>query len=227
MITKKVPQTHVSSFLHWWKHLWRCIWLLPNKTGHGKGKLHQKAFCLQDIKSIMGKLGHIASTALWLPLLLPNLNVWETPPHFGSKILLSLLCSSVVQGKIILWATVQSSTIKNYFNGVCNLFTDKGLPSLHSSKYYFINIIAMLWDYNQVPRHRNLITNKMTLWMATHIAAFQQNTPVHCYLWMDQIWLLCWIPRLWVVPDIPFWQITDLLLAIITTRGIHCSAKIT
>ena len=34
---------------------------------------HQKVFRLQDIKSIMGKLGHISSTAPWLRFLLPDL----------------------------------------------------------------------------------------------------------------------------------------------------------
>ncbi len=34
---------------------------------------HRKVFRLQDIESIMGKLGHIASTAPWLCFLLPNL----------------------------------------------------------------------------------------------------------------------------------------------------------
>ncbi len=34
---------------------------------------HRKVFRLQDIKSLTGKLGHIASTALWLRFLLPDL----------------------------------------------------------------------------------------------------------------------------------------------------------
>ncbi len=36
---------------------------------------HWKVFHLQDIKSITGKLGHIASTAPWLCFLLPNLYI--------------------------------------------------------------------------------------------------------------------------------------------------------
>ncbi len=34
---------------------------------------HRKVFCLQDIESITGKLGHIASTAPWLRFLLLDL----------------------------------------------------------------------------------------------------------------------------------------------------------
>ncbi len=35
---------------------------------------HCKDFHLQDIKSITGKLGHIATTAPWLHFLIPDLN---------------------------------------------------------------------------------------------------------------------------------------------------------
>ncbi len=102
-------------------------------------------------------------------------NLWITNPFVDlphltlQNYFLSCYTIMLIQGKTISGTIVKSSIVKNYIKAACNLFTDKRLPLSHSCKTNFINIIVhTLHHYKTVPRKRNMITNKMTLWMTKH-----------------------------------------------------------
>ncbi len=113
-------------------------------------------------------------------------------PHPSSQnYFLACYAISLIQGKTISSTTIQSSTVKNYVNASCNLFTNKGLPLPHSCKADFINIImCKLWNFKTIPVQLNTITNKMTLWMTNHIPTLP---PTYSFVaFFDWIVLSCY-----------------------------------
>ncbi len=66
---------------------------------------------------------------------------------------------SLTQGNTISGTTVRSNTVKNYINDYIDIF------------------VRTLHNYKSMPERRNMITNKMTMWMTTHVATLPHTHP--------------------------------------------------
>ncbi len=102
----------------------------------------------------------------------------DLPTPTAQNYFLACYAVLLIQGKTISGTTVRSITVKNYIHAACKLFTDRGLPTPHSAKTDFINIITCaLQNYENIPKCCNMITNKMTLWMIKYIKPLPSSHP--------------------------------------------------
>ncbi len=61
--------------------------------------------------------------------------------------------------------------VNQYLSTACNIFTNRGLLSPHPAQVNFMLIIlTTLKNYKSVPNWHNMITDKMTLWMLSHVS---------------------------------------------------------
>ena len=86
-------------------------------------------------------------------------------PPAAKDYFLACYTVSLVQGETILGIPIRHTTIKKYLTAAHNLF-DKSVA--YESEHKFVEIILKsVKDYEDVPKRRRMITDKMMQWLIT------------------------------------------------------------